>query len=64
MIELFSKDIKLTPQMEDLYYKQMQEVLSQEEPIAKIIGLVERKSGLFVGTASLFVEEPTSEKHE
>jgi len=48
--------------MEELYFKQMEEVLSQDDPIAKIVVLIEKKSGQFVGTASLFIEEPKSEK--
>ena len=48
--------------MEQMYKKQMDDVLYQDDPIAKIIGLIDRKYGHFVGTASLFIEEPKSEK--
>jgi hypothetical protein len=45
-----------------MYKKQMDDVLYQDDPIAKIVGLIDRKYGHFVGTASLFIEEPKSEK--
>ena len=48
--------------MEELYHEQMIDVMNTEDPIAKIVGLIERKSKKFVGTASLFIDESVSEQ--